>query len=106
MNKERLMQIILSPVVSEKSNNLSDNKGKIVLKVLVNSTKKEIKQAVKLLFNVDAEKVNTLIIQGKRKKIGKYSGKRSDIKKAYVTLSAGQGLDLEAEAAKSTEYKD
>lgn len=101
MNKERLMQIILAPVVSEKSNELSEKKGKIVLKVLLNSTKHEIAQAVKLMFNVDVEKVNTVRIKGKTKKVGKYIGKRSDIKKAYVTLVSGQVLDLEAEAVKA-----
>lgn len=96
MNSERLMQVILSSVVSEKSNDLQEKKGKIALKVLNNSTKKEIKKAVKLMFNIDVKKVNTLNVIGKKKKTGKYPGKRSDVKKAYITLDEGQELDLES----------
>lgn len=103
MNQERLMQVILGPVVSEKSTGLSESKGQVVLKVLKNATKKEIKAAVELLFEVQVASVTTVITKGKQKRFGRYMGRRSDVKKAYVSLVPGQDLDLETAAAQSAE---
>ncbi len=103
MNQERLMQVILGPVVSEKSNGLSEKRGQIVLKVLPNANKKEIKAAVELLFEVEVASVTTALQKGKQKRFGRYVGRRSNVKKAYVSLVPGQDLDLEAAAAKTAE---
>lgn len=103
MNQERLMQIIQGPVVSEKSNNLSEKHEQIVLKVLPNANKKEIKAAVELLFEVKVAGVTTLMQKGKQKRFGRYVGRRSNVKKAYISLVPGQELDLEAKAAKAAE---
>lgn len=103
MNQERLMQVILGPVVSEKSTGLSEKQGQIVLKVLKNADKKEIKAAVELLFEVQVASVTTANIKGKQKRFGRYSGRRSDVKKAYVSLVPGQNLDLETAAVQSAE---
>lgn len=103
MNQERLMQVILGPVVSEKSNELSEKRGQIVLKVLPSATKKEIKAAVELLFETEVSSVTTTRIKGKVKRFGRHVGKRSDIKKAYVSLAEGVNLDMEAAAAKTAE---
>lgn len=103
MNQERLMQVILGPVVSEKSNELSEKRGQIVLKVLPNATKKEIKAAVELLFETEVSSVTTAKIKGKTKRFGRHIGKRSDVKKAYVSLANGVNLDMEAAAAKTAE---
>lgn len=99
MNQERLMKVILAPVVSEKSNMLAEKRNQMVFKVLKNATKTEIKAAVELLFNVQVAAVTTTIMKGKTKRFGRTVGRRSDVKKAYVNLVAGQELDLEAAAA-------
>lgn len=95
MNQQRLMQVILAPVVSEKSNLLAEKRNQMTFKVLPNATKQEIKAAVELLFGVEVAAVTTVTTKGKVKRFGR----RSDVKKAYVSLAAGQSLDLEAAAA-------
>ena len=99
MNQERLLKVILAPVVSEKSNMLAEKRNQMVFKVLKDATKTEIKAAVELLFNVQVASVTTTTTKGKTKRFGRTIGRRSDVKKAYVSLAAGQELDLEAAAA-------
>ncbi|MBR6877236.1 MAG: 50S ribosomal protein L23 [Neisseriaceae bacterium] len=99
MNQERLMKVILAPIVSEKSNLLAEKRNQMVFKVLKDATKTEIKAAVELLFKVEVASVTTTTIKGKVKRFGRVMGCRSDVKKAYVSLAAGQELDLEAAAA-------
>lgn len=99
MNQERLMKVILAPVVSEKSNLVAEKRNQMVFKVLKDATKTEIKAAVELLFNVQVAAVTTTTTKGKSKRFGRTIGRRSDVKKAYVSLVAGQELDLEAAAA-------
>ncbi|XXQ68176.1 50S ribosomal protein L23 [Neisseriaceae bacterium B1] len=99
MNQERLMKVILAPIVSEKSNMLAEKRNQMVFKVLKDATKTEIKAAVELLFNVQVASVTTTTTKGKTKRFGRTIGRRSDVKKAYVSLASGQELDLEAAAA-------
>ncbi|MBL6751198.1 MAG: 50S ribosomal protein L23 [Nevskia sp.] len=101
MAGERLHQIILAPVVSEKSTRLSEMplEKQYVFKVLRDSRKPEIKRAVELMFNVKVQDVRTLNVKGKTKRFGRSEGVRSDWKKAYVTLAEGQQIDLLAAAA-------
>ncbi len=99
MNQERLMKVILAPVVSEKSNMLAEKRNQMVFKVLKDATKTEIKAALELLFNVQVASVTTTTTKGKTKRFGRTLGRRSDVKKAYVSLVAGQELDLETAAA-------
>jgi ribosomal protein L23 len=99
MNQERLMKVILAPVVSEKSNLLAEKRNQMTFKVLHDSTKSEIKAAVELLFGVQVASVTTTTTKGKVKRFGRTVGCRSNIKKAYVSLVEGQELDLEAAAA-------
>ena len=100
MNQQRLMQVILAPVVSEKSNLLAEKRNQMTFKVLPNATKHEIKAAVELLFDVEVASVTTTTTKGKTKRFGRTIGKRSDVKKAYVSLAAGEELvDTEAAAA-------
>ncbi|TXJ09340.1 MAG: 50S ribosomal protein L23 [Acinetobacter sp.] len=94
MNNERLYQILRGPVFSEKAQVLGETAGVQVFKVDVNATKLEIKKAVEQLFGVDVLKVNTTITKGKTKRFGKTLGRRSDVKKAYVTLKAGQDVEM------------
>ena len=99
MNQQRLTQVILAPIVSEKSNVLAEKRNQMTFKVAANATKTDIKAAVELLFGVQVESVTTVTIKGKAKRFGRTLGRRSDVKKAYVSLVAGQELDLEAAAA-------
>jgi large subunit ribosomal protein L23 len=102
MNNERLYQILLGPVFSEKAQILGDTLGVQVFKVAPTATKLEIKKAVEKLFGVQVEAVNTVSIRGKTKRFGSTVGRRSDIKKAYVTLKAGQDIQM-ADAADSAD---
>jgi large subunit ribosomal protein L23 len=91
---ERLHQVILAPVVSEKSTRVAEKRNQAVFKVAQDATKPEIKKAVEALFNVKVTGVNTLVAKGKNKRFGRFEGKRSDVKKAYVTLAEGQEIDF------------
>lgn len=94
MNKERLMQVLLSPVVSEKSAMMADASNQVCFKVVADANKTEIKQAVELLFEVDVEDVRVLNQKGKRKRFGQIMGKRNDTRKAYVRIKDGQDIDF------------
>ena len=95
MNPERMYDIILSPVVTEKSTMGSEN-DQVTFKVTLDATKPEIKQAVEKLFGVRVKAVNTLVQAGKTKRFRGRPGRRSDFKKAIVTLAEGQQIDLTA----------
>ena len=86
MNSERLTKIILGPVVAEKATRVAENHNQVVLKVLPDANKLEIKKAVEQLFETEVESVTTTNVKGKSKRTGQIMGKRSDWKKAYVTL--------------------
>ena len=94
MNAERLSKIIMGPVVAEKATNVAEKYNQVVLKVLPNANKTEIKFAVERLFDVKVAAVNTSSVKGKTKRTGRTFGKRSDWKKAYVTLAEGADLNF------------
>ncbi|QBQ54662.1 50S ribosomal protein L23 [Nitrosococcus wardiae] len=94
MNEERLTKVILAPVISEKSTLVGEKHNQVVLKVLPDANKREVKQAVELLFDVKVARVRTARIKGKNKRFGRYTGRRSDWKKAYVSLQAGHEIDF------------
>jgi len=96
MNEERLLKILLAPHVSEKSNRLTDRYNQVAFKVTPDATKPEIKDAVELLFKVKVKGVTVLNVKGKRKRFGAVSGRRSDWKKAYVSLEAGHEINFMA----------
>ena len=89
----RHYDVIISPVVTEKSTMASEH-GKVIFKVRGDATKPAIKEAVEKLFNVKVDKVNTLVRKGKVKNFRGRSGLQSDVKKAIVTLAAGQSIDV------------
>ena len=95
MSEARLMNILRAPVISEKSSAAQQDKNTLVFKVLKDATKDEIKAAVETLINVKVEAVRTLNFQGKVRRTARGFGKRSDWKKAYVTLPEGTQLDIE-----------
>jgi large subunit ribosomal protein L23 len=94
MNEERLTKVILAPVISEKGTLVGEKHNQVVLKVLLDANKSEIKQAVELLFEVKVRAVRTARLKGKRKKFRGSSGRRSDWKKAYVALQPGHEIDF------------
>lgn len=97
MSNARLYRVLKAPVYSEKSQRLGDALGVQVFKVDKSATKREIKQAIELMFDgVEVVKVNTLNVKGKTKRFGRVVGKRSDYKKAYVTLKAGSNVQIGA----------
>ena len=94
MNEERLMRILLAPVVSEKSTRVADESRQAVFKVVKDASKSEIRRAVELMFEVEVERVTTATVNGKRKTFQRRPGRRPDWKKAYVTLKPGQDVDF------------
>jgi large subunit ribosomal protein L23 len=94
MNQERMYQILLAPHVSEKSTLIADENNQHVFKVAGDATRSEVKQAVEELFKVKVDKVRILNVKGKTKRFGGRLGKRSDMRKAYVTLSSGNDIDF------------
>lgn len=94
ITEERLLKVLRAPHISEKATMAAEKANTIVFKVAKDATKKEIKAAVEKLFEVEVKTVNTLILKGKTKRQGQREGRRSDVKKAYVTLKEGQDLDF------------
>jgi large subunit ribosomal protein L23 len=94
MNKERLMKVLLSPIVSEKSAMAADAANQFGFKVVSDATKPEIAAAVELMFDVKVEKVQTVNVKGKQKRFGAVMGRRNSWKKAYVRLQEGQDIDF------------
>jgi large subunit ribosomal protein L23 len=87
MNTERLSKIILGPVVAEKASRVAEDHNQVVLKVLPNANKAEIKKAVESLFDVKVAAVSTANVKGKVKRVGRSFGKRSDWKKSLCDIS-------------------
>jgi large subunit ribosomal protein L23 len=94
VNQERLMKVLLGPVVSEKSTRAADASGQFAFKVATDATKREVGRAVELLFEVSVQQVQILNVKGKRKRFGSRSGRRPDWRKAYVRLAPGQDIDF------------
>ena len=90
---ERHYDTILAPVITEKATLLSEQ-NKVVFRVAPHATKDEIASAVEELFKVQVLKVNTLVTKGKTKRFRGIEGRRSDVKKAIVTLAEGQSIDV------------
>jgi len=96
MNQERLYKVLLGPVISEKAAVIADVSNQVVFKVVSDANKSEIKAAVEKLFNVSVEGVRVLNVKGKTKRTRYGMGRRSDWKKAYVSLAEGSEIDFEA----------
>ena len=84
-----LHQIIRKPLITEKSNLMKETGNVVAFEVAMHSNKVEIRQAVERAFNVKVQDVRTMVIAGKVKRTGRNFGKRSNVKKAYVTLAEG-----------------
>jgi len=95
-DSNRLMKVVLAPVVSEKSTMLADRNRQYVFRVMDNATKPEIKAAVELLFKTKVEAVTVSNVKGKEKRFGRFSGRRRSWKKAFVCLAPGQEINFGA----------
>lgn len=94
MNQERIFKVLLAPHISEKATMVADQGNQFVFKVAKDATKPEIRKAVEQLWNVKVKSVSTSVVKGKSKRFGRTMGKRSDWKKAYVSLEPGHDIDL------------
>ena len=95
----RLMAVLVAPIVSEKATMVGEKSNAVTFKVLQDATKPEIKAAVELMFKVEVHGVSVLNTKGKTKRFGKSMGRRDNVRKAYVTLKAGQEINLVGEGA-------
>ena len=93
LSRQQMFDIVLSPVITEKATNVSEH-NQVIFRVPLKATKREVKTAVEGLFNVKVEAVNTLRVMGKVKRTRGRVGRRSDYKKAIVTLGEGARIDI------------
>ncbi|MCO5761802.1 MAG: 50S ribosomal protein L23 [Chromatiaceae bacterium] len=94
MNQERLLKVLLSPVISEKATLAAENNGQYAFRVVPDANKYEVGKAVEALFDVKVEQVQILNVKGKKKRFGQRFGRRKDWRKAYVRLATGQSIDF------------
>ena len=97
-SNERLMTLLLAPIVSEKGTYVADKHEQVIFRVAPDATKPEIKAAVELMFKVQVDSVQVLVVKGKEKRFGRFMGRRSNWKKAYVCLKPGQEINFAQEA--------
>ena len=97
-SEERLMKVLLAPVISEKATMVAEKNEQIVFRVLPDATKPEIKAAVELLFKVEVLSVQTANREGKQKRAGRFNGRRNHTKRAFVCLKPGQEINFVEEA--------
>ncbi|HJU18886.1 MAG TPA: 50S ribosomal protein L23 [Stellaceae bacterium] len=93
LTRQQMYDIILSPVITEKATNVSEH-NQVIFRVPLSATKREVKAAVEGLFNVKVDTVNTIRVMGKTKRFRGRPGRRSDYKKAVVTLVEGARIDI------------
>jgi large subunit ribosomal protein L23 len=93
MNREQMYDLILGPVITEKSTQATEH-NQVTFKVRQEATKPQVKEAIEGLFGVKVKAVNTLNQKGKVKRFRGRVGKRSDVKKAIVTLEEGHSIDI------------
>lgn len=96
---DRYFDVIVSPVLTEKTMNLTKQQNKITVKVNAKSSKEEIKDAFEAIFAVKVASVNVINVRPKAKRLGRYEGQVSGYKKAIIKLAEGQSLDLYSEAS-------
>jgi len=95
-SKERLMNVLLAPQISEKATYVAEKNEQVIFRVATDATKPEIKAAVEMMFKVSVDSVQVACVKGKVKRSGRVLGRRNDWKKAYVCLAAGQEINFAA----------
>jgi large subunit ribosomal protein L23 len=96
INKYQLAGVLEAPIISEKSTNAAERNRHFVFKVQKQATKKQVKNAVEIMFAVEVDSVQVLNVKGKKKRVGRSLGQRSDWKKAYVKLKSGYDIEFSA----------
>lgn len=97
-SEERLMKVLLAPVISEKATFVAEKNEQVVFLVTQDATKPEIKAAVELLFKVQVESVQVANREGKQKRAGRFNGRRNHTRRAFVCLKPGQEINFTEEA--------
>lgn len=97
MKQERLLKVLVGPVISEKSTMIADKARQYAFAVVADATKAEVKAAVELCFKVQVKSVQMVNIKGKVKRTGRTPGVRSAVHKAYVCLKEGQEINFAQE---------
>lgn len=97
-SEERLMKVLLAPVISEKATFVAEKSEQVVFRILQDATKPEVKAAVELLFKVEVESVQVLNRRGKLRRTVRGTGRRSNSRHAYVCLKPGQEINFAEEA--------
>jgi large subunit ribosomal protein L23 len=97
-SEERLMKVLLAPIVSEKATFVAEKHEQVVFLVTKDATKLEIKAAVELLFKVQVDSVQVVNRQGKQKRSGRFMGRRNHTRRAFVCLKPGQEINFTEEA--------
>jgi len=95
-NIDQLMNVVLAPVVSEKSTFVADKNRQYVFRVADGATKPQIKAAIELMFKTKVDGVTVLNVRGKERRFGRLTGRRRNWKKAYVRLAEGQEINFAA----------
>ena len=95
-NPEQLMNVVLAPVVSEKSTFVADKNRQYVFRAADRATKPQVKAAVELMFKAKVDSVTLLNVRGKERRFGRLSGRKRSWKKAYVRLAEGQEINFAA----------
>lgn len=95
-NEERLLNVLMAPQISEKATFVAEKNEQVIFRVASDATKPEVKAAVEMLFKVTVDSVQIANVKGKQKRFGKFTGRRSDWKKAYVCLAPGQEINFAA----------
>jgi large subunit ribosomal protein L23 len=95
-NADQLMNVLLAPVVSEKSTRVADKNRQYVFRVADHATKPEIKAAIELMFKTKVDAVTVSNVKGKERRFGRVVGRKRNWKKAYVRLAEGQEINFAA----------
>ncbi|MBV8211170.1 MAG: 50S ribosomal protein L23 [Burkholderiaceae bacterium] len=93
-SEQRLYNVLIGPIVSEKSTMIADKHNQVAFKVVQDATRREVKAAVELLFKVQVDSVQILNRRGKEKRFGRTPGRRKHLRKAYVCLKPGQEINF------------
>ena len=97
-SEERLMKVLLAPVISEKATFVAEKNEQVVFLVMPDATKLEIKAAVEMMFKVQVESVQVANRPGKIKRSGRFTGRRNNTRRAFVCLNPGQEINFTEEA--------
>jgi large subunit ribosomal protein L23 len=93
LTREQMYQIVRAPVITEKATNVSEH-NQVIFRVALDATKREVKAAIEGLFDVKVTSVNMIRVMGKLKRFRGRPGRRTDYKKAVITLGQGQRIDV------------